>query len=486
MRRFLPGIVVGVSLIYLAATVLRPIPSPAGFNIADFGRLPVYMSGRVLPIDSVARIGLLQVRGSATVPLDGGSAWTWGREMDATEWLLELMAKPGSADARRIFRVDDATVLRTLHLPPSISGYYAFSDLAPRLDEVGKQAARIGKIESSKRAAWERELLKLRNRLLVYERLKNSLQPNSFLAKQAGGRAVAYDFAARLGEYQSSLRAGVEAAVAREHRKAQELDKETEDAMRRFAQPYIGVSRVAVVAIVPPADLARSRDHWENIGTAVVNSARTGKLSEAVSHFAAMSSAFAQGKPDVFNREMATYRNYLDAKGLSSEVSTGRYEFFYNRFQPYVRAAAMYLLASLLLIAYWLKRSTALYRSVAVLVVAACALHMAGLLFELMIEGRPPITNVFASVMLGGWSVVLICGGIERRWRNAIGLSLAAVSGLAAVALAHGLAPNGTSVLIGSILDAPFWIAAALLAIAFGLGRPSKIEPVDSTAQLAA
>ena len=46
------------------------VPKPdKDFRVQDFGRLPVLLNGRVQPFDSVGRNALLQIRGTASVPL---------------------------------------------------------------------------------------------------------------------------------------------------------------------------------------------------------------------------------------------------------------------------------------------------------------------------------------------------------------------------------------------------------------------------------
>jgi hypothetical protein len=61
--------------VYLAASAF-PVPfrPGSGFDVAAFGRLPVWANGRVQPFDSVARTRLLQIRGPVTAPMDGFKA----------------------------------------------------------------------------------------------------------------------------------------------------------------------------------------------------------------------------------------------------------------------------------------------------------------------------------------------------------------------------------------------------------------------------
>jgi hypothetical protein len=487
MKRFLPWMIFGVFVLYVGAEMVGPSKSAGRFDLDEFGRLPVMMAGRVQPIDSAARIGLLQIRGTVTVPLDEAATWQiWRpRTLMATEWLLEVLANQAAADARKIFPIQDATVLKMLGLKPSAGSgpsYYAFKDIESKLDEIGKQTARITKIKGNERASWEGHWLKLRNALVIYERLKNSLQPNSFAERDANNKPAPYDFAARLAQYQTGLRTGVKAAVAREHGKEDTLDAATEESMRAFARPFIGVSRVALLAIIPPTDSALARDRWETIGTTIVNSARTGQLPAPVVHYAAMSTAVTQDKPDAFNTEVAKYRGWLIGRGLTVETSRARYEFFYNRFQPFVRATAIYVVASVLIGVYAFRRSIILYQSGALLVALGFSLHTVGLLFDMMLEGRPPIGNWYALIVFAGWGALLLAGAAERYWRNAIGIALAAVAGLTALIAAHSLVPGGTVALAKTTMDISFWLAFITTMITLLVSRDrgfGGVQPVS-------
>jgi hypothetical protein len=469
-QRYIPAIIAAIFLFYTAAAIRWPGHPSGTFDLAAFGRLPVSMNSRVQPIDSIARMGLLRIRGTVTLPVDNvGVATRVVRiirpatgSLTATEWLLELMTKPDQADARRVFPISDPTLVRTLGLSAG-PGYYTFKDLAPRLPELGKQSARLATVKVAQRAPWERELLKLRSGIFIYERLKNSLQPNSLLQQSAKGKPVSYDFAGFLSGYVTDLKAGVEAAIAREHGNTQSLDKKTEDRMRTFARPFAMVARAGSLWPIPPDAPKSGRDHWQNLGDVLIDSARTGQLPLSVGYYAAMSSAYVKGKPDVFNQEVANYRDWLIDKGCGLDVSRASSEFLINGFQPFVRATAVYSIAFVLLCVSWRRRSPALYRSAALLLVLGLALHATGLLSDMMLEGRLPTTNVYSSIMLAGWCVALLGGAVERARHNGVGILVATLAGVSAVIAAHGLAAGGTVALSRAVLDLTF-LAAAVAA----------------------
>jgi hypothetical protein len=483
--------------------IFRPV-SPAGtFDADGFGRLPVSLNGRVQPIDSAARRALLQIRGTVTVPQDDSRSWQfWKRPagLGPTEWLLEALVKPDAADTRRIFRIDDAAV-RTVAVqaPPTgpAPSHYSFKDLQPRVKEIGEQVARAWKVKPAERTSSDRAWLKLRDDLVLYERLKNTLQPNSFLQGQAAGRQIAYDFGAELATYEADLRTAIAArrdgkmtpqGFARLPQQAAREDenaKSTEERVVAFVRPYVGVSRAALLSIVPASGAERGGDRWLNTGAALVGSSRTGTFPASLSFFARMGGAYANGKADEFNRELASYRKWLAARKLTAEVRRARTEFFYNAFQPLLRALALYLIVLLLGVPAMIGRSTTLYRCSAMLLVLGAAVHVTGILFDMMLQGTLPVTNVYSAVICGGGIGVLLSAALERKYRNGVGLIAGAIVGLGTVGGAHGMTPGGAGRLATEVLNAEFRVAAAATVIAIvveGLSRSSGYRASTSEA----
>lgn len=303
-RVLVPSIACGVFVVYLAASALPSRDrASSGFDLTAFGRLPVSANGRVQPFESVARTALLQI---------GGAAAT-----DPTGWLLEVLAKPDAADARRIFTIGERELVDKLQLPAASDGTrrYAFDDLGPRASQIRELLRQVDGTKPSDRAPWQVELLALRDRLALYERLKNSVQPNTRLQQDAKGKPFAFDFAAELARYQGDLAEALRVDAGRRRGSAERLDVATEMRLRTFAALFQVVSRTGLLAVVPPSTTDRS-GRWSNLGSVVVESARGRQPPPAVGFFAAMASAFAQGKPDAFNSGVARYRDWLAANGL--------------------------------------------------------------------------------------------------------------------------------------------------------------------------
>src|SRR2546430_5471391 len=135
MKSFLkivPWLVVAVFASEIIAVMAPKKDKEGAFHVREFGRLPVLLNGRIQPFDSVAHNALLQIRSTASVPLEGnGADGSWGewtelqkhpkamplserhwwqfnrhpKKLKSTEWLLEVMARPETADTRPVFLI---------------------------------------------------------------------------------------------------------------------------------------------------------------------------------------------------------------------------------------------------------------------------------------------------------------------------------------------------------------------------------------------
>jgi hypothetical protein len=61
----------------------------------------------------------------------------------------------------------------------------------------------------------------------------------------------------------------------------------------------------ALPLTIPPADIHLPRDDWQNIGTNLMQTARTGELNPAVKFYAKMVTAYRSDQPADFNQAVA-------------------------------------------------------------------------------------------------------------------------------------------------------------------------------------
>ncbi len=134
-----------------------------------FGRLPVLLNGRIKPLDTVARNSLLIIHGKQTLAAEGGS-------LTPMDWLAEVMMKPEQADERRIFVIRNADTLAALGWKPDAEKYFSFREFVPHLQDIEQKAALAQKVDAQLRSPFQRDIIKLFERLTLYHRLANSLE----------------------------------------------------------------------------------------------------------------------------------------------------------------------------------------------------------------------------------------------------------------------------------------------------------------------
>ena len=77
----------GVVALVAALFAAMPPGKVNGFDLNGFGRLPVLESGRVKPLDSLARNTLLLIRSQQSFRFEG-------KTISAEQWVLDLMFRP--------------------------------------------------------------------------------------------------------------------------------------------------------------------------------------------------------------------------------------------------------------------------------------------------------------------------------------------------------------------------------------------------------
>jgi ABC-type transport system involved in cytochrome c biogenesis permease subunit len=462
MKKWIPWLVLAVFVAEIVA-ILMP-KRDKDFHLQDFGRLPALLNGRVQPFDSVGRNALLQIRGTASVPLEEKKSyefWKHPEKLKATQWLLEVMLKPEQADQRPIFLIHHPDLLNELNLRgkgKEKSGlfYFTYNELTNAIPTIEKEGAQVMKIETQARTAYQKQVAKLYNALTLYKRLKNSYQPEQAL-----------DFAAELAAFQELVPSGLAALKAREAK--QDYDRAVFNRFIGTLSQYDFMARFAYPLMVPPADPLANPEAWQNMGQVLLNAALHGhELPPAVGWYARMASAYRGNDAAAFNHALDQYREWL-ASRLPHAVSKSRAEFFYNQLQAFLHAMIIYLVAFVLGCFSWFNWSETLRRSAYYITILAWLVHTAGLIFRMALEGRPPVTNLYSSAVFIGWAAVALGLVLERIYRDGIGVVTAAAVGAVTQIIAHNLALGGdTMEMLRAVLDTNFWLATHVITITLG------------------
>lgn len=166
--------------------------------------------------------------------------------------------------------------------------------------------------------------------------------------------------------------------------------------------------------------------------------------------------------------------SYAKSSKISSEV-------FYNDAHLFRWTYIFYLLAALVLLYIWIKNSSLSMKIVWALTFVGFALHIAGFAFRIYLAERPPVTNMYETVVWVSWGAVLFSMILEKIYKYKsillsgllVGVFSMVVADMAPAVLDPSIQP------LEAVLRSNYWliihvmtitISYAAFFLAFGLG----------------
>ena len=430
---------------YVLSKARIPRISATEMQVHQFGQLPVAYNGRVKPFDTVARNALTMLSGKGNLG-----------KIPATEWLLGLLAESKTSLEQHVLRIENLDVLQTLNLEPREGFRYSMLELRESGQEYMKQWKLADAVPDEQRSLTQKKFLDLARKVVLINTLQESFS----------SPAIRTD----------SL---------------ENLKADFQTVGRQIKQ----LSNSAPLPVPP----AKAGDPWQTMleaeRDAIFHQVQKKEVNAATKALRTILDAYAADDVLKFNGEVADYQKIVNeraaadavydaqlaAEGKSGQRKTAeklslsrvKYEAFFNHFNPFKKAMALYLVAFVLAGISWLaptaKWNATLNRSANWLLWFTFVLHTYALICRIYISGRPPVTNLYSSAVFIGWAAVLFALVFEKIYRFGIGNLLAAMIGFPTLFIAYNLAGDGdTFQVLRAVLDTQFWLATHVVCITLG------------------
>ena len=287
MRRFAPWII-SLTLVSLVVSKMVPQKPASGFDVAGFGRLPLLVDGRVMPMDSLARISLSIMQGRQTYET------AEGKKAPAIRWLMETLMAPERADNLKIFLVINPDVLGLFGWSNRKDKYFTLNELRASSDEIRRQSELAEQAEPQIRSAFQRQIIKLKDALMLYLRLKNSLQVEG-----------SSDFGKEVAAFDRVILPGMQAI--RDRDAGREFDSRAFDSILLFTQRYQNVCQARYVYAFPNPAVPGSDPQWQHLGPALLGAISAGHISDPLRAYSQMISNFRNDDPSGFNYHLSEF-----------------------------------------------------------------------------------------------------------------------------------------------------------------------------------
>ncbi|MGI9429129.1 MAG: cytochrome c biogenesis protein CcsA, partial [Bythopirellula sp.] len=468
---WVPALVLLIFAGYVCGRARVPKLPATEMQLHQFGELPVAYNGRVKPLDTLARNALTILSGKGSLEVEEENP-NWFRQLTglkakqpAVYWLLECVTESPESYEQRIFRIENLDVLQALDLKPRGGFRYSLNEVVGKtFDYVNSQ----GETEKMPEALRQAQLAS------AVPEGKANLAQVKFL--ELGSKLNAF---AQLREAFSAPRIRFDS-----------LEQAKADVLRVKAQ--IQRLRSGSPRPVPPATPS---ELWQTLLGAEHNAfvqRINGKEPDAATvALREVFDAYASDDVQQFNAKVAQYREIVEQRATEAEAYEAelaangqvdrrkeaeklrlqrvKFEAFFNHFNPFTKAMALYLVAFVLAGCSWLGWHTTLNRSANWLLWFTFVLHTYALICRIYISGRPPVTNLYSSAVFIGWAAVLFALVFERIYRFGIGNLLAALIGFPTLFVAYNLAGDGdTFQVLQAVLDTQFWLATHVVCITLG------------------
>lgn len=441
MKKFQFGLMVFL-LLYLGSGFIPP-KSKSPYDVQEFSLLPVQEGGRNKPVDSLARNSLLVISGKQTLRVDNTTK-------SAAEWLLDVLFKPTVADEYEIFEIDDPDVRGLLGIEPGVKRRFAYSSFAGKLREIDEQAQKAEQIKTDKRDRFQRSILDLFKKIALYHRLQSTLRlPGETMVMP------------ELIHTQEELPMAIKAHAAGD-------TKFNRSGLALFFNRANMLSQSSAFAPIPMGKTETGEWVWASMGDSLMAILTRGEFSSMVMHYTQLGDAYANDSPEIFNQVVRKMRTEMSTV-LPDTIAHSQRERFFNQFAPFIKSMALYILVFLIVPFSWMFSKEELRKTSTWVLLIACIIHTAGLLARMILQGRPPVTNLYSSAIFVGWVAVLLSLVMEKLFKNGIGNFVGSLIGFSTLIIAHHLATQGDTLeMMRAVLDSNFWLATHVVTITVG------------------
>jgi len=430
---------------------MLPHRETTGLDLHGFGQIPVLVGGRVMPMDTLARISLSEWNHHGTYTTADGKV------EQPTQGLLDILMTPERSDTAKLFEVSNQEIMDLFGSQDAKGQFvsYSFNDLKPFFSEIEKQSGLAEQTEVETRNPFQRGIIKLRDALRLYLQLKNTLQAED-----------SSDFGKEIRAFALAIQPGLDAVHDRDAGKS--FNQQDFERILLFTERYKSLLQAKYAYAIPNPQGSVENEGWQHISEALLSAIGSGHVPYGATVYGRLISAYRANDVNGFNGIVKEYEGYL-SKTIPGKVSRPKVEFLFNQAQPFLQAMVLYVAVLLFGLFSWLIFPRTLGKTAVILLVGAFLIHTLGLVIRMYLQGRPPVTNLYSSAIFVGWASVLLCIILERFYKNGIGSVCGAVIGFVTLLIAHNLQLDGDSLeMLRAVLDTNGWLATHVVGEALG------------------
>ncbi|MEM8952526.1 MAG: cytochrome c biogenesis protein CcsA [Verrucomicrobiota bacterium] len=477
------AIAVGVlSLIFFAGCSKKQVDveaySPWSSEVVDtFASLPVLSDGRIKPLDTYAQFMMLGTHGKRTLRLNVGQDGDLESvKVGPTEWLLDILFRPELAREMPSFVVNDDAVLIAMGLPSNVKrrDRYSYNELVAGRARLAELSGEYSQIPSDERSRLQGMIVDLAGNVSRFEYLNNQFE----FARQ-GIQVDAADLPEELfGEMEGvpSVEEMITMIEPIREYVAGDAERITPEMGRAINLLGFYAQAARGLNLFPPA--GELEEEWLSPGEIIQMAIDDPETHEwAFTRLQKMENMVAAETDEAaFAEAAAIFKDQIvsqaEARGEGTragmEVAFYRGKFFYY-------AMVLFTLGSILMMLSWLspasKMGSGFVKAVWGCGLGGIGLLISGIVMRCIIQMRPPIHNLYDTILFITASTVLVGLVLELVTRRRMALAVAVILGAGGMYLSlryEAFEARDTIESVRAVLDSNFWLTTHVIAINIG------------------
>lgn len=461
------GLLAVLLLSAMPAAAEEPLVSGGGsVSMEAFRRIPIMLDGRKVPLDTYARHTLLQFTGRSS-----------RKEEPAVAWLARVLFRPETTWDDDLFLINHPEVAEALNMQVDEHRRYPFAEIEPSLFVLRDLATRASAIESKDRGVVDKEVIRLYVNVNLYLALQQTfgfavpmddVQPGPELRallelKDDDAPYSFLDVVTHAGRLEGTLDP-LKGKDPAEWTPLEQNAFSLSAALFHRSRQY----RNLPFELIPMT--AHGGETWLSPWDALALAGVDRSLYGVVHLLQSVRKAYLAGDQQGFDAAANEFANTIRSQRASDrEMKHLDLEVLYNKLDLFYRAEVLYGLVLLVGFTALVSGKRGMWILGFALLLLALIPHTAGIVARMIIMGRPPMTNLYATFVFVAWVAVLLCLLVECAQRNGLGLFTGGLTGLALLLLSMRFAVEGDEMgKVVAVLDSNFWLSTHVVCITLG------------------
>jgi ABC-type transport system involved in cytochrome c biogenesis permease subunit len=437
--------------------------------------IPIQNGGRIKPLATYAGFTMLGLHGARSMKISGSDGKTI--KIKPTEWLLDTLFRPQLAVKQPTFRVDNSTILEAIGVKTrGKRDRYSYADIEPARDKLNELAATYKAIEKDKRDPVQQQTVTLAYNVGEYESLLWYFQfARSGVILVGSGKNGAADKHSNISDLMMTV-PEIRRQVAVNEAKGIKMESIHESLLQQmFDAANFAKSGLF---ILPPADV--KEDIWLSAGVAIMvpitHPKEDPKLAvEDVKSLEGIARSAFENEA-TFRTNLISLRDSLVKRAeVRGEYGHVKMEASFYRMDWFLNALVCFIFGTLTAFAMWTVGKGRVGRVLSWLTFTSTAvgliLCIIAMVQRSIIMQRPPVGNLYDTIIFIAATVVMISLLVEWMTRRRFALGVAPILGTLLIILSRrfelGDAKDYMDPLI-AVLDSNYWLTTHVLTITLG------------------